>query len=548
MISWIQRTFQKHFKLVFLLLIAVMVIPMVFIYSASGGLGNTQARSNNIEFFGERFSTDVERSEYARAATLSRMFSQNLLVRRAADRLALKHLADTLGIPQPTAAQLEQFVKSRPAFLGFDGQFDAQRYVQFRDSVRGGMFYGASEAEIQQILREDWRLDQVEKAITGPGYVDETEVKRIFNERETQWSVQTASLDLTSVQATTEPTEAELKNWFESQSFRYEIPEQAVVNYVEYSPAQFLDKVGEPTDDEIVRHFENNKARYQKPPTPAADDTTPPPTETTIGDVRQQVIHDVQQAKAGAEAVRAASEFASYLYDNEIMPDTPAFEDRVKRDNLTIKAAPAFSQDDMPDGLPWNPTIVGAAFRLTEKSPISDVLRATDNSAIVLFYRGRNPKAPLTLEQARDRVVADVKADKRRQAMVARGEELRRQLSTAVAGGQAFADAAKAAGLEVKSWEKFKLSAPPPDIDRAVYQNLSSQKVREVSQMAVIGDRGMFVFATARDLPDPAAAADAYKTVHDMVAQQYAGMGGSIALDEIVRKERVAAGLPAEER
>jgi peptidyl-prolyl cis-trans isomerase D len=547
MISWIQRTFQNHFKLVFILLLAVMVVPMVFIYSASGGLGNTSSQSKPIKLFGQTFTSDIERSQYDRAAGLSRGLSQTQLGGDGYSRLAIKHLADTLGIPQPTREQLELFVKTRPLFRGPDGQFDPQSYTRFRDNLRAGLI-NYTEAEVQQVLRDDWRLEQVENAITGPGYVADTDVKRIFDDRETVWSVQTGSLDLTPIQATAEPTAAELTTWFDAQAFRYEIPEQVVVNYVDYSPAQYLAKVAEPTDDEIVAHFERNKGRYQKPPVPAADGTTPPPVETLLADVREQVKMDVAQSKAGAEAIRAASEFASYLYDNEILPDTPAFEARVQRDGLMIKTAPAFAANEVANGLPWDPTITNAAFRLNEKNPVSDVLRARDGSAVVLFYRGRNPKAPLTLEQARDRVIADVKADKRRQAIVARGEELRRQLTTAVTAGQTFADAAKAAGLDVKSWEKFKLTAPPQDIDPVVYQNLSAQKAHQVSQMSVQGERGTFVFASARELPDPVAAKDAYNTTRQMVAQQFAALAGEIALAEVVRKERAAAGIPAETR
>ena len=36
MISWIQRYFQKHFRLVFAIILIAVAVPMVFIYSASG--------------------------------------------------------------------------------------------------------------------------------------------------------------------------------------------------------------------------------------------------------------------------------------------------------------------------------------------------------------------------------------------------------------------------------------------------------------------------------------------------------------------------------
>ena len=40
MISWIQRYFQKHFRLVFIVLLIAIGLPMVVIYSAGGGRVN----------------------------------------------------------------------------------------------------------------------------------------------------------------------------------------------------------------------------------------------------------------------------------------------------------------------------------------------------------------------------------------------------------------------------------------------------------------------------------------------------------------------------
>lgn len=548
MISWIQQYFQKHFKLVFFLLIAVMAIPMIFIYSASGGLGTGRGSGPEIELFGYSFSDQQARERLNDAAGLSGALSRSPLTSQPTERVALKYYADLLGIPQPTSAQLEQFIRTRPMFLGYDGQYNAQAYQQFRDNLRANLL-GVSEAEVQRVLREDWRLAQVEKALQGPGYVVDAEVKRSFDDRESTWTVETASLDLSTVQVTAEPSEEEIRNWFESQLYRYEIPRQVVVNYVEFTPASFMTEVKEPTDEEIVAHFTQNKARYQKKPEPAADGSTPPPpVETTLEDVRPQVRDEVIQAKAAAVAALRASEFATLLYNNEIVPDTEAFQDLIQKHQLVVKSAPPFAENEIPAGLPWETTTVNAAFRLSERNPVSDSLRIRDGGSVILFFKSIIEKQQVELAQVRDRVIADVRAEKRNLAITVRGEELHRQLSTAVATGTSFSEAAKAAGMEVKSWEKFKLTAPPPDLNPVVYQNLSQLKEREVSQMSRQGDRGTFVFISARERPDPAVETAAYNQVRLAVMEQFAELGARVAVDEIVRREKAAAGLPEDDR
>ena len=49
MISWIQRYFQKHFRLVFSIILIAVAVPMVFIYSASGGTGDGKGASKLLD-------------------------------------------------------------------------------------------------------------------------------------------------------------------------------------------------------------------------------------------------------------------------------------------------------------------------------------------------------------------------------------------------------------------------------------------------------------------------------------------------------------------
>lgn len=52
MISWIQKYFQKHFKFVFLLVLLAIGLPMVVIYSSSGGGHTENIKMLDRPFFG----------------------------------------------------------------------------------------------------------------------------------------------------------------------------------------------------------------------------------------------------------------------------------------------------------------------------------------------------------------------------------------------------------------------------------------------------------------------------------------------------------------
>ena len=52
MISWIQKTFQHHFRTVFAVLLVLIIISFVVGINASGGFGQAERRHVDRPFFG----------------------------------------------------------------------------------------------------------------------------------------------------------------------------------------------------------------------------------------------------------------------------------------------------------------------------------------------------------------------------------------------------------------------------------------------------------------------------------------------------------------
>src|SRR5215469_16014074 len=63
MISWIQRTFQQHFRAVFAVLLAVTIISFIITIGASPGIGNGDRRVTEQQFYGHNLAStgDVAR-------------------------------------------------------------------------------------------------------------------------------------------------------------------------------------------------------------------------------------------------------------------------------------------------------------------------------------------------------------------------------------------------------------------------------------------------------------------------------------------------------
>lgn len=547
MISWVQTTFQKHIKVFLVLLLLLLIIPFVFTIGANPGIGQGDLKAKRVEIFGVPFTSDAERSAFYREGQLSfyllagqAYYDPSRIQSHSFRRAASLKVADDLGIPAPTAEQVTDFIRSLPAFAGEGGGFDAAAYARFRDEMAANP--QISQTNISRVLSDDWRVDQVSNVLGGPGYVLDAEIEQALARADTKWTVETATVDTSTVEQPAEPSEEELRAWFEANKARYRIPERVKVSYLEFPSANYVSSV-ELKDEEIVRYFEQNRSRYTPPaPQIAEGETPPPPAVVELGDVRDQVVRDLTASRARTLASKAAADFAYILFDKKIARGTEAFDRLVSAQRLEMKSPAAFAANEVPSSTGWSNQIATEAFRLSERRPVSDPLPVGDN-AIVLFFDERIPPTDAELFAVRDRVAADIRENKRREAVTAKGEALRTRLADALGAGKSFADAAKEAGLETKKWEDFSLRELPQDIDYSILGRLEELQVNEVSPMSVQGTRGVLVIVTARTPPELSPASAGFEEARVSMMRQSSQATGQGIISDMVEKELLASGL-----
>ena len=146
MISWIQRSFQHHFRVVFGVLLAVTIISFIFTIGAAPGIGRAGPKMLRQQFFGHDLTRQGASDQLfsdgsisvqllAGFGALSNIDSADLQ-RYAYQRTAALALADQLKIPVPTRDDIVGHIKLLPAFAGPEGQFDTGRYATFRDNLK----------------------------------------------------------------------------------------------------------------------------------------------------------------------------------------------------------------------------------------------------------------------------------------------------------------------------------------------------------------------------------------------------------------------------
>jgi len=542
MISWLQTNFQRHFRTLFLVLLAVLIVSFVFTIGAAPGIGRGDERVQARTFFDLNLSSPEDQARLFGDASLSISlqlgytgFGSEQVQEYALQRYAGIHLADQLHIPPPDKTELQEFILTLGAFRGPDGAFDAAAYNDFRAQLRAAGQY--TEADVARVLGDDFRFNEMQRLFGGPGYYSDSEVALQLERIDTEWTVQVATIDYNSFNPAINPTADQLQAYFDANSFRYDTAPAIRVAYVEFPAARYLSEVTV-TDAAVRAYYDANPARF---PAPARAEEEAVPvigdgsTDADFQAVRAQVEAALKLDRARRIAVDQASDLTVEIFDaNLTSTGIPTF---IAASSHTLIEATPFTREAMPAFLGSDPRNVAAAFTLSAERPLSDAL-PTPTGAVVLVWQESIPAAPSLYINVADQVRADYLAQQKRERFVELGASLRTALQTQLASGQSFADAAAAiaAGpgvtITTSEFANFTRRTPPADYPRTAIAPLEQLKQGDVSQMVIAGEEGVLVYAALRQLP----ATDASNPRFAEIGAQIAESNASTTASEIIRR------------
>lgn len=489
MISWIQRTFQQHFKWLFFTLLAVVIVSFVFMTDAGPGQG--ERRQPPRPFFDIDLSQAEDQRRLGEDAQLSiflrfnpgREIPQNQVSQYALNRHATLVLADRLGLPTPTQEALVAHIRTLRAFAGPDGNFDPKRYAEFTDSIR--LNPRLTEADVSRVISDDARLVAYETLLSGPGYVLPSDVAEMINARDTVWTLVIGSIDGSGFSPRIDTSDTALAAWFETNSRRYEIAPR-----------------------------------------------------TSVAALR--VVAGDEKA-----SLAAASDLAVRLLEENVKPAGLEAFLATTRD-VTLVEIGAVAPDSIPADLggPSARVVATEAARLSADRLYSNPVPVPGGAA-VLVWRENIPARIPELAEVRARVLADYQAAETRRLFNAAGRELQTKVAAAVAAGKPFAEAltaaATAAGLkvEIKTPAPFSVSGEfPPDMDFTILQSLDRLSQGKVGDFIPAGENsGRLVYAAGQKLPviDPASAD--YAAIRKDLAGSLSRSSAGALLDAVVEAE-----------
>ena len=552
MISWIQRTFQHHFRTVFGVLLAVTIISFIVTIGAGPGIGRGDRRDVKRDFFGYNLASQEDMGLVMNDASLSIELQvgygdvdQEQVKTYALDRVAALKLAEQWAIPPATSSEITDLIKGLRIFAGADGQFDVSRYNAFRDNLKVNS--RTSEADIVRVIGDQVRVQKVQQLLDGPGYVQPADVKRQLLRTDTAWTIATATVDYASYAPAVGATDAALEAYYHDNAVKYQVPPRILASYVDFPAADYASQV-KVTEGEIRSYYDANPGQFPGPKDkPAAKPGQPsakpaaPDTAADYAAVRPQVEAALKLDHAKELAAKAASDLAFALYEGKTAA-SPELESFLALRKLAAKPLAPFSQESGPAELGGSADVTDAVAKLDAQHFFSEAV-PTNSGAAILIWKGAVPARQPALAEVRDKVRADYTENEKRKRFVDLGRTLRGLIESRMKAGDPFdkavaaAQASQGAKMEAKALPTFTLRDRPQDLSQSVAGALEHLEKGQVSEMIMDGDKGIIVGALDKKAPDLSETGPRFAEMRTLIAAFTARQGASSYLSEIVAQE-----------
>jgi hypothetical protein len=552
---------RKHTALMVVILV-ILVISLIFGFSVlsrrghgSGpvvvevaGRGYTQQEFQRLAEAPLRLLNDLSNKSYqARLAIMSYQFelatppdgmpgrnSDN--VRYMVNRFLLQDAARKFGI-HPSKADVEQFLRET-IFVLPDGSFDQQGYESYVESDLPRL--GMSVQNMNALLGEVLSLQKIQDII-GAG-IDTSREAAVASvaDRQQQVDYQLVSFPASNFENEQEPTDEEIKTFWENQKGRYLSDPTRKITYVLASPdeeallAEKKKKAAEeaPDDagDEADKPDDNSDPTATEDPAAAAELAAPEdPAEPEI------TLTPEEKEKA---VLTVGGELDS-LWDQIQQKEGDGFDELVKAAGFELKTTEVFTPESAPEEfkVPMRDAPGKRAVDIlftrdkgtTALDAVSDVRRLGQNQWLLFRIDEATQPKELTFEEAKDEARLDLVKERAREAMTTAAEEAHTKLLEAIKGGKTFAEAA--AELELTPVQRtaatLRGSIPGEPNAPSVFDLASKVNPGEVSEVLTQEDdvrslyRAIFVHVDKRELIDSEAN-------NSMVDQRYRNMGSAM--------------------
>ncbi len=411
-------------------------------------------------------------------------------------RMILRQAKEKFGI-HPGETEITEFLRTLRAFSGPDQKFNAQAYQNFVDRGLGQL--GMSEKDLRE-LASDILTHRKLTSILGSGLtVDKTTVAKDLALKNQQISGELAKMDLDPFEAKIEPTEEEIKKYWETISDSFTTEPRRKFTYVIAAPNMPAETAETPDAPETIAEAaaseEEKKAAAQK----KEEEKTKRATEKAE-----------ERRKKQLELDSLVSDFVDDLEEQK----GAGFEELVKSNKWEVKTTELFPLTAVPKELDLNVRFSQQGGKAADQlfqmrqtsdplSKISEAIPVGENQWIVARIDEDEKSRTKTYDEARDEARAQYIAEKAAEALKTAANENITKIKAAMTAGKSFADAAKEAGIETTTPFTAITSTSTPDPatqPQGLFEKASNLDPGTIAEVITESDRAFILHVSKREV------------------------------------------------
>lgn len=355
-------------------------------------------------------------------------------------RMLLRQAKEDFGV-LPGDEEISAYLRTLKVFAGPDQKFNSDAYRNFIEKGMGRL--GLTEKDLRE-LASDVLASKKINAIVGSGLsVDRSTVTSNLALENQQITGSVAKFELSPFEAKIEPTEDEIKKYWETISDSFTTEARRKFTYIIATPTAAADTAPDPVAPESIADA-------------AASD------EVKKATAKKKDEEKAKRAVALAEDNRKNqleldTLVDDFLFDLEQQKGA-GFEELAKTNGWELKTSDLFPLSDAPKDLavkirsasrPGNAT--DALFLIKESSDpfskISEAIAVGENQWIVARLDEEEKSRPKTYAEARAEARAQYISEKAAEAMKTAANEAVTRINLLLAAGKPFPEAAKDAGI-----------------------------------------------------------------------------------------------------
>lgn len=252
--------------------------------------------------------------------------------------------------------------------------------------------------------------------------------------------------------------------------------------------------------------------------------------QTTFEEARAEL--EKEQGESGRD--RAFNDMTGKLVD-QVLKNPTSLAPAARSVGLPVQKLGPFARGQ-GTGIAANPNVVRAAFssNLVEDGTVSDPIEIAPNHSVLIRVTQHTAERAQALAQVKDRVVADVRADRARKASLADADAL----VAKIRGGETLAAAMASRGIAVQDVPNVPRGAPVPDA--AASQEFFQVPVPAAGKTSpgrsVLADGRIVVFTVNKVTPGKSS--DAPPAQRTQLEQQVTQIGGNQDADTMLKALR----------